>query len=693
MAALNTGGAVPTIGAELRSCSGNVPSMRYAPPTLLALLVPLTLCANIFANTAVAQTCYMRPLPRVGDIWHCTSSCGRTTPHAGVDFPAATGTAVPAIADGVAIRVPYSSCIGNVLVIRHPDGLYSGYSHLSAILVADGQSVLRGQTVAQVGATGTCQTGPHLHLTLGDHLESYYDRATIDPLAYIDGHAAGVNCEQGAGSLDYQQATYAAPSSTDVNGDGRSDLCARAADGFHCWPAQDDGWGESWTPIPWTDAATWNELNHYATIRMGDVNGDGLADACIRSNDAFHCALSNGEGFEEMTIWRDGISDAAGWSNPQYCQTIRLADVNGDGRDDLCARHSTAFSCWLSDGAQFADQIDGPGWSDAVGFAVPHYYGTLRMGDINGDGMSDVCIRGAAGMGCALSDGAGFPTAITGPAWADAQGFTAAPYWTTIRMADVNGDGLDDLCVRTSDDYRCHFSTGTGFEPGATVVAVLSNASGWDDPTNYESLRFADVNGDGAEDLCGRANAGLVCWAYDGDSFAQIVGPEWSDALGWGASAQYYDTIRLGDHDGDGVADACARSGAGFICYLSSGTEFPTLRESGLLADAQGWSGSASFWSTIYMAGTCNPRPEICNGRDDDCDGQIDDGTCIDAAMLDAGVVGRDASDPFVDGGRTDAGRGPTISGNCGCRAGAGTRPPMAALVLLGLALTLPRRR
>ena len=671
--------------------------MHQARPNVTTLQSLVLLLVLLSTSTAAAQTCYTRPLSRVGDPWHCTSACGRSTPHAGVDLPAPTGTAVPAIADGVAIRVPYSSCLGNVLVIRHPDGLFSGYSHLSAILVADGQGVMRGQTVAHVGSTGTCSTGPHLHLTLGDHLESYSDRANIDPLAYIDGHTAGVNCEQGAGSLDYQAATYAEPSSTDVNGDGRADLCARAADGFHCWPSTAEGWGESWAPIPWTDAGSWNELDHYASIRMGDVDGDGRADACIRSNDAFHCALSNGSGFGEMTIWQPGFSDANGWRNAPYWQTIRLADVNRDGRDDLCARHAGGFSCWLSDGTQFASRIDGPGWSDAAGFTLPHYYGTLRMGDINGDGMADVCIRGSAGMGCALSDGAGFPTAISGPAWGDAQGFSAARFWTTLRMADVNGDGLDDLCVRTSVDYRCHFSTGTGFAADPTVVAALADTSGWADRSNYESLRIADINGDGAEDVCARGDAGLACWAYNGVDFDSIVGPGWSDAGGWAASPSYYDTVRLADQDGDGLADACARSSAGFACNLSSGSGFDAPRESGLLADAQGWAGSASFWSSIYFAGTCTAHPETCNGRDDDCDGSVDEDTCIDAAMIDAGRIDPamvDAGSVERDATSPDTGRGTrTLSANCGCSAHSAAPPPFFAFLLLALAMKARRHR
>src|SRR5690606_37612242 len=153
---------------------------------------------------------------------------------------------------------------------------------------------------------------------------------------------------------------YAAPTTTDVNGDRRADLCARASDGLHCYPAVDGGWDDSWEPIPWTNEGTWSDTDHYASIRMGDVNGDGLADACIRSNDAFHCALSNGTGFEPMTIWREGMSDANGWNAERYWTTIRLADVDGDGRDDLCARDSGGFGCWLSNGTTFDTRIEGP---------------------------------------------------------------------------------------------------------------------------------------------------------------------------------------------------------------------------------------------------------------------------------------------------------------------------------------------
>ena len=500
-------------------------------------------------------------------------------------------------------------------------------------------------------------------------------------------------CGSGVGDLDScgvallleQPAAYASPRTTDVNGDGRADLCARGGSGVRCWTASAAGWDEAWPAIPWSDAGGWDDVTNYATLRMGDVDGDGLADVCGRSDADFLCALSSGAGFAPAIAWREGLSDASGWSEPRFYTTLRLADVNGDGKDDLCARDAEGFGCWLSDGARFEERVEGPRWSDAAGFTLAKYYGTLRMGDVNGDRLADVCVRGAAGVSCALSDGMGFPTSVGGPAWSDASGFGARQYWSTLRLADVDGDGRDDLCIRTSTDLRCALSSGDGF--GETVtVAALSDASGWADPANYRTLRTGDIDGDGAADLCLRSNSAMACWAWDGESFVQRAGPEWADGAGWGAGPQYYETVRLADFDGDGLEDLCARAGAGWRCHPSLGDSFGAGVTLDDLDDASGWA-APRYWSTIMSAGSaCRAELAVCNGVDEDCDGMIDEGL---PCAVDGGPS--DATDGGMSG--ADAGGDRVHVEGCGCRAsGAGGRAPIALLALLGLALIRRRR-
>ena len=83
-------------------------------------------------------------------------------PHYGVDIAAPVGTEVRAPADGVVTLVhPDMYFSGGTLIVDHGHGLSSSFLHLESILVAPGERVTQGQTIAEVGATGRA-TGPHL---------------------------------------------------------------------------------------------------------------------------------------------------------------------------------------------------------------------------------------------------------------------------------------------------------------------------------------------------------------------------------------------------------------------------------------------------------------------------------------------------------------------------------------------------
>ena len=84
-------------------------------------------------------------------------------PHLGLDIAAPTGT--PALAMG-SVRVLLAADLyftGNTIILDHGHGVTTLYAHLSAINVAEGQSVRQGQRIGATGATGRV-TGPHLHL-------------------------------------------------------------------------------------------------------------------------------------------------------------------------------------------------------------------------------------------------------------------------------------------------------------------------------------------------------------------------------------------------------------------------------------------------------------------------------------------------------------------------------------------------
>ena len=134
--------------------------------------------------------CYRLPFsnPNLADGWGSTC-CGRTGPHRGVDFPQAAGTDIPVAADGTIVVKTSTSCLGNVVVVQHADGMFTGYCHMQAqSLLGVGDHVTKGEHIGRVGATGTCQSGAHLHLTMSNHRDGYFTGTTVDPYAYIMDH-------------------------------------------------------------------------------------------------------------------------------------------------------------------------------------------------------------------------------------------------------------------------------------------------------------------------------------------------------------------------------------------------------------------------------------------------------------------------------------------------------------------------
>lgn len=82
--------------------------------------------------------------------------------HEGIDIASPRGAPIVAVADGVVTFSGRKGGYGQVVDIRHIDGLVTRYAHNNANLVKEGQMVRQGQKIATVGSTGV-STGPHLH--------------------------------------------------------------------------------------------------------------------------------------------------------------------------------------------------------------------------------------------------------------------------------------------------------------------------------------------------------------------------------------------------------------------------------------------------------------------------------------------------------------------------------------------------
>lgn len=193
----------------------------------------------------------------------------------------------------------------------------------------------------------------------------------------------------------------------DVNGDGRADLvlivesaAGKRSVAVALSTGRKFGAPQTWAQLPASDGGQ---------LAVGDVNGDGRADAVVLAGKASSSQvlvlLARGSGFAAAKPWASGL----GW--PAASTPIRLVDTDADRVLDLVA---------LPGGIEKA--------TDALvlrgrrtGFAKPVSWGPVAQGwgvaagDFSGDGMGDLAVIRPEGGGVAIdvlrSDGRGFRTA------------------------------------------------------------------------------------------------------------------------------------------------------------------------------------------------------------------------------------------------------------------------------------------
>jgi hypothetical protein len=167
----------------------------------------------------------------------------------------------------------------------------------------------------------------------------------------------------------------------DVDGDGSVDPCVRRGSRFACDTARNGGQAE--VKIDFGLPAD--------LPLLGDVDGDGRADPCVHRGNQFLCDTRHDGGSAEVRIAFGVPSDVA-----------LLADVDGDGRADPCVYRAGVFLCDTAHDGVFAEtRLD---LRPALGGMTA---GVPLLGDVDGDGRADACLYRSGALTCGLFPKAG----------------------------------------------------------------------------------------------------------------------------------------------------------------------------------------------------------------------------------------------------------------------------------------------
>ncbi|WP_333693504.1 M23 family metallopeptidase [Flavobacterium sp.] len=131
---------------------------------------------NLFEKAQAKISLVLFP-PVKGSI---TDSYNAKNKHFAVDIAVAKDTPIKSVANGTVVFADWTPNTGNVIIIKHREGILSVYKHAASLTKTQGDVVRTGEVIALAGSTGKESTGVHLHFEL------WKDGFTIDPTQFID---------------------------------------------------------------------------------------------------------------------------------------------------------------------------------------------------------------------------------------------------------------------------------------------------------------------------------------------------------------------------------------------------------------------------------------------------------------------------------------------------------------------------
>ena len=293
---------------------------------------------------------------------------------------------------------------------------------------------------------------------------------------------------------------------SDFNDDGDSDILWRGPTGqVTLWEM--DGSKLSLSSPVQQGGQTVDLANGWTVAQSGDFNGDNLADILWRGPDG-EVTIWNMDGPELVAsseVMRNGHS-----VNPGHNWTIQgTGDFNGDGKTDILWRSTAdagAVHIWTMDNADIVSSH--PATLGGGGAPNPgSHWNVAGTGDFNGDGMSDIFWRGAAGeVGIWQMNG----TEIQDSSLVTLGGHAVNvdnDKWSVAGIGDFNGDGNSDVLWRSASG-----EVGLWLMDGAhLLVASFIERNG--EPLRLSNARWSiagtgDYNGDGKADILWRGPEG-----------------------------------------------------------------------------------------------------------------------------------------------------------------------------------------